>query len=214
MLFLHIGLVSLDPLLIYIKLRVTLLILTTKACWSFAYNCNVSTDQMEESQHYLIPEHYMSLHLLGFIFTNILWLFSVDMYLSRWLVLLDATVSIIKIFFIFKLFPTIDKKIDFCMLTSDPTTLSNSLIHYSSVHFFRLSIVNKYVVDELKHIAASFSVCTLFLSFSCLTTLAGTCSMRLNGISLNKYLCAVSDLKEKACISLLSTVLDRCILLY
>lgn len=156
----------------------------------------------------------MSLHLLGFIFTNILWLFSVDMYLSRWLVLLDATVSIIKIFFIFKLFPTIDKKIDFCMLTSDPTTLSNSLIHYSSVHFFRLSIVNKYVVDELKHIAASFSVCTLFLSFSWLTTLAGTCSMRLNGISLNKYLCAVSDLKEKACISLLSTVLDRCILLY
>ena len=54
---------------------------------------------MEESQHYLIPEHYMFLHLLGFIFTNILWLFSVDiLYLSRWLVLLDATVSIIKFF--------------------------------------------------------------------------------------------------------------------
>lgn len=64
------------------------------------------------------------------------------LHLSRWLVLLDATVSIIKLFSFFKLFPTIYKKLDFCMLTSCPTILSDSLIHYSFVHFFRLSIVS------------------------------------------------------------------------
>ena len=73
--------------------------------------------------------------------------------------LLDATVSIIKFFSFLELFPTIYKKIDFCTLTLYPTTLSDSLIHYHFVHFFRLSVVNKYVVGELTHIAAS---CFLF----------------------------------------------------
>ena len=33
------------------------------------------------------------------------------------------------------------------MLTSDTTTLSNSLIHYSFVHFFRLSVVNMLLMN-------------------------------------------------------------------
>lgn len=37
-----------------------------KACWSFDYNCNGSTDQLEENQHYLIHEYCTFLHVLGF----------------------------------------------------------------------------------------------------------------------------------------------------
>lgn len=68
LLFLRIDLASLGPLLIHINFRINLLVSTRKACWSFDYNCNGSTDQMEENRHDFIREHGTCLRLLDFLY--------------------------------------------------------------------------------------------------------------------------------------------------